>query len=224
MADALKLALFDCDGTLVDSQHAIVACMERAFAAEGLAPPATAAVRAVVGLSLHEAVRRLRPDEGEARVSRLVEGYKRTFAADMRAKQTPQPLFPGVSDALETLGAAGVLLGIATGKSLHGVRAVLDRHALLDRFVTVQTPDTAPGKPHPGMVLQAAAAVGATPADVVVVGDTVFDIAMARAAGAASVGVTWGYHDAQALRSAGADRLVNGFGDVPEAVLSLLGD
>ena len=224
MANALKLALFDCDGTLVDSQHAIVACMEAAFAAEGLPAPAASAVRALVGLGLHEAVQSLCPDEEDARVSRLVEHYKRAFAVDTRAKQTPQPLFPGVSEALDALSAAGVMLGIATGKSRRGVNVVLEQHDLLDRFVTVQTPDTAPGKPHPGMVLQAAAAVGTTPADVVVIGDTVFDMAMARAARAGSVGVTWGYHDAQALRSAGAHRLVDGFADVPDAVLSLLGD
>ena len=96
------------------------------------------------------------------------------------------------------------MLGLATGKSQRGVRLVLGHHGLLDRFITIQTADDAPSKPDPGMVLHAMRDAGATPENTVVVGDTVFDIAMAHAAGASAIGVSWGYHTRDLLIAAGA--------------------
>jgi phosphoglycolate phosphatase len=106
---------------------------------------------------------------------------------------------------------ANTVLGIATGKSVRGVRMVLGHHGLYEHFATVQTADTAPSKPHPGMILAAVRETGVAPRDAVMIGDTVFDIEMARAAGVAAIGVSWGYHPPAELRAAGADVVIEDF-------------
>lgn len=217
-----RLALFDCDGTLVDSQHAIIAAMNAGFAAAGLPPPAANAVRRVVGLPLVDGVARLLPEPDPALCRRIVEAYKTVFRDNRLNGRHPEPLYPGVRQALTALEAAGALLGIATGKSMRGLLATLEHHGLRDRFVTLQTGDIPPGKPHPAMVHRAMAESGADRAGTVVIGDTTFDVLMARNAGVPCVGVAWGYHAPEELAGCGAARLVNAFGDVPDAVLGLM--
>ena len=218
----LSLALFDCDGTLVDSQYAIIAAVEAAWRSEGLAPPTAGQVRRIVGLALEQSVAVLAAKSSPATRARLVQAYREAFFAQRHAFADTSPLFPGVVAALDALDNQGILLGVATGKSRRGLDAVLEHHGLSDRFVTLQTPDCAPGKPDPGMVLLAGAATGVDPANIAVIGDTVYDIRMARAAGAGAIGVTWGYHEAEELHAAGADCLVADFGEVPAAVASLV--
>jgi phosphoglycolate phosphatase len=201
-----KLVVFDCDGTLVDSQHVIVAAMADAFASEGLAPPTRDRVVGVVGLSLGIAVARLVPEGSDlARVDRLAEAYKAAFAARRRRPDHAEPLYDGVRATLERLAARdGVMLGIATGKSRRGLDAVLEREGLAGLFATLQTADTHPSKPHPSMILAAMDETFAAPADTVMIGDTTFDIEMALGAGTSAIGVAWGYHPEDALRQAGA--------------------
>ena len=214
----LRLAVFDCDGTLVDSQHVIVTCMTAAFAAEGLTPPTAEAVRRVIGLPLVECMARLSPLEETARHSRLTEAYKDHFFV---LRQTPdhlEPLFEGALDALATLEAAGWVLGVATGKARRGLLAVLERHGLETRFATLQTADIGPGKPHPAMLERAMADVGVSPEDTVMIGDTSFDMLMARSAGAGALGVSWGYHPVAELEAAGAQAIIERFADLPAAM------
>lgn len=222
MSAPLRLVLFDCDGTLVDSQHAIIGAMTVAWRAAGYDDPDPEAVRRVVGLSLVQAIAVLRPDAGPDRHEWLAERYKEAFGAERRRGVLQEPLFPGILGALDALDAAGVLLGIVTGKSRRGLVAALESHGLLGRFVTLQTADVGPGKPHPAMVHRALAEVGAEAADTVVVGDTTFDIQMACNAQVASVGVAWGYHEVAELVAAGAGRIVRDGADVPAVVLALL--
>jgi phosphoglycolate phosphatase len=214
----LKLIVFDCDGTLVDSQHMICAAMRQAYEANNLSVPAREHLLAIVGLSLPDAFRRLAVTSGGSAdhpVDSLVTCYKDAFAALRGSVDHLEPLYPGARETLDSLaGRPDTLLGIATGKSQRGVRAVLCRHGLADRFVTIQTSDDAPSKPHPGMVLAAMRATGVAPEDTVVVGDTVFDLEMARAAGARAIGVGWGYHPATALRAAGADAMIAAFSEL----------
>ena len=218
---SLKLALFDCDGTLVDSQHAIIAAMEAGFQAHGLPPPPAREVRRVVGLPLVVAVARLAPAlPGDAHEA-ISEAYKSAFQRNRLAGTYPEPLFDGVVAALDALEAAGFLLGVATGKSRRGLDATLAHHGLAHRFVTLQTSDRVAGKPSPDMVHAALAESGATAARTVVIGDTSFDILMARNAHVRSVGVAWGYHDGAELLAAGADLLVHEYAALPEAVTGL---
>jgi len=218
----LKLIIFDCDGTLVDSQHMICAAMQQAYVAHGLPVPPVEKVLSIVGLSLPDAFRRLAGPDGGGEgcpVDGLVTCYKTAFAALRQSDQHLEPLYPGARAALDALAKRpDTLLGIATGKSQRGVRAVLGRHDLSERFATIQTADDAPSKPHPGMVLAAMRETGVPPGDTVVVGDTVFDVEMARAAGARAIGVGWGYHPSEALALAGVDALLGDFSELAAAL------
>ncbi len=222
MAAPLRLALFDCDGTLVDSQQGIIAAMREAWQAHDLDVPDPEAVRRVVGLTLEAAIARLRPQAGDDERKDLAERYRAAFFRQRQSGTLEEPLYDGVIAALDALEAEGVLLGVATGKSRRGLRAVLEHHGLLDRFVTLQTADDGPGKPNPHMVHQALDATGVDAADTVMIGDTTFDIQMARAAGVASIGVGWGYHPAEELSAAGAGAVASTFPDIPGLVMTML--
>ncbi|WP_375402687.1 HAD-IA family hydrolase [uncultured Sphingomonas sp.] len=206
MSDRVRLAIFDCDGTLVDSQANICRAMEEAFARHGVEPPPRAAIRRIVGLSLVEAVRTLSPERDDALHRRLAGEYKQIFRA-MRAdaRLDDEPLFAGMADALDGLRDRGWVLGVATGKSDRGLAHVLAAHGIADRFATLQTADRHPSKPDPAMAVAAMAEIGAAPGDCVMIGDTSFDMAMGRAAGVRAVGVAWGYYAASELIAAGAD-------------------
>ena len=200
-----RLAVFDCDGTLVDSAANICAAMEQCFANARLPLPPRHLTRRVVGLSLVEAVAMLHP-EGETDLhSAMAEDYKRAFQALRAQGMVAEPLFDGIAETIEKLDGAGWLLGVATGKSDRGLAFCLEHHGLARRFVTLQTADRHPSKPHPSMIETAMAEAGATPESTVMIGDTSFDIGMAKAAGVLAIGVAWGYHDRAELLAEGAD-------------------
>lgn len=202
-----RLAIFDCDGTLVDSQAPICLAMEQAFAASALAPPPREATRRVVGLSLFEAMRRLHPEGDDTLHDRLTADYKSAFFAMRRAGSVEEPLFEGIADALDRLEKADWLLGVATGKSDRGLTHVLETHAMQARFVALHTADRHPSKPHPAMIEACIADAGAAPETTAMIGDTSFDMEMAKSAGVVAIGVAWGYHAADELIAAGADRV-----------------
>ncbi len=218
-AAPLSLILFDVDGTLIDSQGHIIAAMRAAFAAAQEPAPSDAAVRSIIGLSLPEAMARLAPGADNAR---LVRGYRDAFASgrDSRSSEQSAPLFPGAGDVIRRLALRDdLILGIATGKSRRGLSRVLECHGFQNLFVTKQVADDHPSKPHPSMVLRAAAETGVDLARTWLVGDTAFDMEMARAAGAGAIGVSWGYHPQEALHRAGAQKVIEEFAAL-ESVLS----
>ena len=199
-----RLAIFDCDGTLVDSGATIYRALKATFADAAIALPPPAVSRRVIGLSLVEAIGALTPElERDAHVT-LAEDYKRHFIALRAAGEVQEPLFDGVLDLLDALEQDGWLLAVATGKSDRGLKHCLDLHDIHARFISLQTADRHPSKPHPSMVVQAIADAGAAPESSIVVGDTSYDMAMAVNAGATGIGAAWGYHAAAELLEAGA--------------------
>ena len=216
----VRLAVFDCDGTLVDGQADVCAAMEAAFAAAGLAPPPRSATRRIVGLSLPEAMRRLHPAGGTEQHDALAAHYRDAYRERRAGGLIDEPLFDGMEGLLERLAADGWRLGVATGKSDRGLAHCLAAHGIAGHFVTLQTADRHPSKPHPAMLEAAIAAVGAAAGDTVMIGDTAYDMAMARAAGARAIGVAWGYHAADELIAAVAEAVAEtaaSLGDLLEA-------
>jgi phosphoglycolate phosphatase len=222
MNTPLCLALFDCDGTLVDSQHLIVGAMTKAWNAVGMTAPDPALVRRVVGLPLVQAMAVLLPDGSPQLHEELTDRYKVAYFEQRQLGDEVEPLYPGLVEALDALESTGIILGVATGKSRRGLIATLDRHGLLDRFVTLQTSDIGYGKPHPDMVFRALKETGVEAADTIVIGDTTFDMLMARNARVRAIGVSWGYHDETELIAAGAARICHRYSELPGAVVELL--
>lgn len=211
----MDLILFDCDGTLVDSQNVIVSTMTAAFERHGLVPPSRDAVLGIVGLSLPIAISELSPALSEPELSEVVASYKETYSTLRRDPAMTAPLYPGIRTTLEVLaGRPDTLIGIVTGKSRRGLDAILALHGLEAFFSTLQTADDAPSKPDPTMVHQALAETGGVAERTIVIGDTGFDMAMARAAGAAALGVVWGYHDTDRLLEAGAQGIASSHEDL----------
>jgi phosphoglycolate phosphatase len=211
-----RLALFDCDGTLVDSQHNIRRALENCFAGFGVEPPPAEQTRRVVGLSLVEAMAALLPDQTPQVHGELAERYKAAFQQMRHREEVEEPLYEGIAELLDALETDGWLLGVATGKSDRGLGLCLACHGWDKRFVTLQTADRHPSKPHPSMVETAMAEAGAGPETTMMIGDTSFDIAMARAAGVSAIGVAWGYHEPAELWSAGAHHVAERPGEVLE--------
>ena len=213
------LVIFDCDGTLVDSQNAIVASMDFAFRAHGIEPPSRGDILSIVGLSLPRAVEVLMPGHPVHLAHKVSDSYKTGFGATILDEAKRDPLFAGAGLIVEKLAASPeITLGIATGKSLRGVHRLLDREDWRPHFATIQTADNAPSKPDPGMILQAMAETGAEPDTTIMIGDTTYDIDMARAAGVHAIGVAWGYHPVASLVKSGAHVIVEDFIDLLRAI------
>ncbi len=212
-----RLAIFDCDGTLVDSQHNIVMAMNDAFARARLDPPGRAATLNVVGLSLIEAMQMLLPEADNKLHRMMAENYKQAFWRLRDKGMVEEPLYDGIVNAIAALEADGWLLGVATGKSDRGLALCLEYHKLTHRFVTLQTADRHPSKPHPSMIEAAMVEAGASPETTVMIGDTSFDMLMARAANVRAMGVSWGYHPPEDLHASGAHAVI----DHPREILEM---
>lgn len=219
MSDTNKLVIFDCDGTLVDSQHTIIEAMQSTFLKVGLPAQEDIRIRSTVGLSVTEAITMLRPDDDAQAIEDMSNIFKREFYR-LRVDEAPKPdpLYIGARDAMDALRDAGYLLGVATGNSQRGLARVIHEHGLEGYFVTLQTADGHPSKPHPSMIHAAVAEAGADVASSIMVGDTSYDMMMARSAGAHAVGVMWGYHSDSELREGGAHHLLQAYTELPPVV------
>jgi phosphoglycolate phosphatase len=221
----MKLIIFDCDGTLVDSQHAICAAMEYAFTTLALPAPSRADILGVVGLSLPQTFQVLAGRQPLAVQLALADAYRTDFPGKRELPAMHDPLYPGIEKVVKALAdREDVLLGIATGKSRKGVARLLEREGWQGQFVTIQTADDNPSKPHPEMVARAMAETGAEPAATLMIGDTTYDIEMGLAAGAHTLGVTWGYHAPERLIGAGAHALAEAPDRLLAAIDALLSD
>jgi phosphoglycolate phosphatase len=207
----IKLAIFDCDGTLVDSGATIHSALRSTFDSHGIECPPRDITKKVIGLSLEEAMAALVPGGDRVGLSRT---YRDAFISMRGAGKVDEPLFDGVVDLLDSMESDGWLLGVATGKSERGLRHCLDGHGLLERFVTLQTADRHPSKPHPAMALSAMEEAGAGPERTIFIGDTGWDMGCARGAGVGAIGAGWGYHDADELLAQGAHAVAETPGEI----------
>lgn len=218
----MRLAIFDVDGTLMDSQAMIIASLTAAFTAEQLPLPSRPEMLGIVGLSLVNAMAALRPDDEANRHERLAQAYKEAFWSYRADRSFPELPFDGAFDLLHRLQARGdVHIGIATGKAQRGVRHIIDQFGLEGIFATIQTSDDAPSKPHPDMVLQAMREVSVDPEDTVMIGDAVFDIEMAHAAGVRPIAVSWGFQPRAALEAAKPYATVDNFVELEQTLAGL---
>ncbi|MBM3548217.1 MAG: HAD-IA family hydrolase [Alphaproteobacteria bacterium] len=213
----MRLAVFDCDGTLVDSQAMIVDIINRAFAAEGHPAPADLAVRRTIGLPLAQAMAMLAPGVDAIGINRLTTAY-RDISRSIQDRH--EPLFDGTRETLDRLARAGWMLAVATGKSRRGLIGTLTRHDLLERFLSLHTADDGPGKPDPTILRNAMEFAGATPEDTVMIGDTSFDMRMAANAGVRGFGVAWGYHPREELMASGAHIVADTYAHLSELLLA----
>ena len=221
-AAGLPLILLDLDGTLVDSRAMIVRIAQVAAQEIGLPVPEEEAVAGIIGLSLEPAMERLYPGHGPDDFNRLAAAYRKEALRIRDTDEDLETLFDGARDTVAELRAAGFLLGIATGKARRGVLHFCTRYGMEGWFDTIQTPDNNPSKPHPGMIESAIQETGAARHRTVMVGDTVFDLEMARNAGVFGVGVTWGNHPTDDLETAAPHHIVQRMNDLPQVIGDLL--
>lgn len=197
------LAVFDIDGTLVDSRASIFRAATEAARDLGLPEPEYDRVRRIVGLSLHHALHTLEPTLTDAELADFVAAFQASFRR-MHEEAFQEPLYPGVMDTLRRLHRDGWRLALATGQNRRGVARNLAREGWAELFVSSHCAEDGPGKPDPAMLRAAMTACGATPADTVMIGDTSHDIVMALNAGAHPLGVAWGFHTIEEQQAAGA--------------------
>lgn len=210
MADRLRLIVFDVDGTLVDSKAHILQAMDTAFGRLGLETPPRDAILHGVGLSLPDLMAQLVPDQSLQVRHALSEGYKSASLAqhESAGEGHHAVFFPGIRELLDRLRDDDfTLLATATGMSRRGLDRIIAQHGLDGYFQSTQVADTHPSKPHPSMLHAALAETGVVPEDAVMIGDTSYDMLMAKAAGFHAIGVTWGNHPFEHL--AAADLIVN---------------
>ena len=206
----MKLVLFDCDGTLIDSAAVIHASMEKTFAEAGHAVPSLDRTKSVIGLTLDIALARMLERDIDDQILGMVDRYKHHSLTMRAAQDCHEPFYEGGWELLHELRRIDdVLLGVVTGKSRRGLDNLIAKHELETAIIASRTADECPSKPHPAMVLECCAETGMDPAQTIVIGDAVYDMQMAVNAGTTAVGVSWGYSDPKALADAGADHVVN---------------
>ena len=206
----MRLVLFDCDGTLVDSAKLIHEVMARTFADFGHARPDIAETKAIIGLTLDIAIARMqgKPHVDDEALA-MTAHYKAIYGGVRTEPGFQEPLFPGIASLMARLERQdGLILGAVTGKSRRGLDLIRTAHGFEKTFFVSRTADDCPSKPHPAMVTECCSEAGIDAARTVVVGDAIYDMQMAKAAGARAIGVAWGYASVPELAEAGADHIL----------------
>ena len=219
----MRLVVFDLDGTLIDSVALIVETVTSAFRTIGEPVPDERAIRAISGITARDALVILAPELPQERVDVLLESYRAHYRGAKGVER--EPMFAGALEALDRLQAdPATTLAVATGKGYRGAVTLLESHGIVGRFHSIQTPDHNRGKPDPQMIETAMGRAGFTRTQTVMIGDTIHDMRMAKAAGVGAIGVSWGYHEPAELLAEGADIVIDSFDRLHPAIDLLLGD
>ncbi|MGN7612917.1 HAD family hydrolase [Magnetococcales bacterium HHB-1] len=209
-----ELIIFDCDGTLVDSRTTIVRTMMEAFTTMGLPHPSENEIASLIGLALPDAFRLLLPHHDEETRKRGVDLYRFYYQKKANAGELQTELFPDVEKVLRVLEERSILLAIATGKSFAGLQRTLRDHQLGAFFPFLQTVDSAPSKPDPGMIENILQQTNIAREKTLMVGDTDYDILMGKRAQVPTCAVTYGCHSESRLREANPDFVIHHFADL----------
>lgn len=205
----MYLVVFDCDGTLVDSQHAIIASTEYALTRAELPVPERQKILNAVGLPLDVALQRHAPDADAKLLEQILEDYRTESVRLAQQDTRGQIMFPGMRDLIVSLGGHdNVRLGMITMKSRRGVERVVDAYEIRPYFHALKSADDGPGKPAPDLLLDVMRELDIQPSHTMMIGDTSFDMMMARAAGTYAIGVSWGYQTVDELEESGAHEIV----------------
>ena len=215
------LAAFDLDGTLLDSAGQIVERVIACWEACGFEPPDPVLAKRIIGLPWKESILTLLPEAGPAEFESIRRYYDDVREGRRTAPPLTETLFDGARATLEDLLGRGYALAIVTSRTGDRLAELLRDHEIDGFFLACKTADMGPAKPDPYLLRAAMADAGASPADTVMIGDTTYDIEMAVSAGARAVGVSWGVHETQELRAAGAERIAGSFREVREAVTAI---
>ena len=207
-----RLLVFDWDGTLADSEQRIVAAAHSAIEVLGLPPRSAEQIRGIIGLAMREAFQTLFPEIAAGEEGRFIACYREYY---LRSTASPIPLFPGAKRALHGFAEQRYLLAVATGKGRRGLDRDLAVHGLDALFSATRCADDAPSKPHPRMLEEIMEELGVSGPETLMIGDTVFDMEMARNAGVPAVAVASGVHDGQRLLEFDPLALLDSIAELP---------
>jgi len=222
MSEPLRVVAFDLDGTLLDSVNSIVNGVITCWDACGFPVPDKEQIRRIIGLPWEESIRELLPGAGENEFAQI-KAYHAEVANGVRPRPESQELvFPGIIEVLDQIDLSGYLLSVITSRSSGRLHELLDYNGIGERFIILKTTDNGPGKPSPFLMNQMLSELGIDKKDAVMVGDTTFDMLMARNAGTTAIGVTWGVHEAKELSEAGAQKIIDKVYNLPSAIDLLL--
>ena len=215
----MRLIVFDCDGTLVDSQQTIITATEAALGAHDFASPDRRDILYAVGLPVDVAMRRHAPEASDDQIINMLDIYRETYQQLVQQDDRGQVMFEGMHEQIIKLGNMDdTLLGIITMKSRRGLERVVDAYDIRQFFQVLKSADDGPGKPNPDLMLDAIRETGVDASQALMVGDTSFDILMAKSAGTKAIGVGWGYQTVEELEESGADAIA----ETPEDLNDLL--
>jgi phosphoglycolate phosphatase len=208
-----RLLIFDWDGTLADSEQHIVAAARAAIDALGLPARSHEEIRTIIGLAMSEACQALFPNLPGSQEGRFIACYRKYY---LRNAGTPIALFPGAKATLHELAAQRYRLAVATGKGRRGLDRDMAIHGLGRLFATTRSADEAPSKPHPQMLVDIMEELDAGALETLMIGDTVYDLEMARNAGVACVAVASGVHDRERLLEFDPLTLLESIAELPD--------
>lgn len=221
----MKLIIFDVDGTIIDSLGIIHGAMWRAFERNDLDKPTRLQTKSIIGLTLNKAIATLMGCEVNDHVEKVTDDYRSIYAQLQQDESMQSVLYDGIEDVIRQLdGREDVLLALATGKSRKGMLHMVADHGFEDVFAVMRSADDCPSKPSPVMIDECCEVAGVPAECSVMIGDSGFDMAMAKAAGAKAIGVAWGYQEVKQLKATGGMAIAQIPSDLPGLIDQVLGD